>query len=89
MSYAIPATNNWIFQTTIAPRSSNAGDVLLNIRVDNKDVMQRMLIPGSKPETVELPLTPGKELKFVVAYGDRLAFPAEVDLCDPIVSEAK
>lgn len=89
VSYAVPATNNWVFQATMAPRASNAGDVLLQIRVDNKDVVQRTLVPGSKPEAVELPLPPGKELKIVTAYGDRLAFPAEVDLCDPIVREAK
>lgn len=90
VSYSIPAAAGaWVFQATIAPRPSNAGDVQLQLRSDNRDLLQRTLSPSSKPEAVELPLQAGKNLEVIVAYGERLALPAAVDLCDPIVRETK
>ncbi len=88
--YNVPAAGGaWIFQATIAPRPSNAGDVRLELRVGERAVWQRTLQPASKPEAVTLTLPAGQPLELVADFGERLAFPAGVDLCDPLLRVAE
>lgn len=90
LRYSVPASPSaWIFQATIAPRPSNVGDVQLEVRAGGSSLLQRSLAPTNKPESVALTLPAGKELEIAVACGERLAFPAAVDLCDPFIRAAE
>jgi len=86
LRYRLPAAPGaWVFQATVAPEPANVGDVRLEVRAGDRVLWQRALPPGQPPEAVAVPLPAGQDLELVVAFGDRLAYPAGVDLCDPFL----